>query len=222
MLNLIIKDILIQKKSIIYALLYTAFMSISMSSAFPSGFGLYVMCPMVITYLFITVAVQYDDKNKSEVIINSLPLIRADIVMSKYISTFVFGFLGISCSIFVGFLGNAIGLSMFHGSISLLNIVLVIMSICTFSSIYYPVYFKFGVTKMKIFTIVIFMIFFFVPMNAMNYVIENPNNFFVQRFNYFINNNSSLTINSLAVITGLIFFLISLISSIHIYNNKEF
>ncbi|MBU3073648.1 ABC-2 transporter permease [Clostridium estertheticum] len=222
MVNLIIKDILIQKKTIIYALLYTAFMALSMSSVFPNGFGLYVMSPMVINYLFITFAVQYDDKNKSEVIINSLPLKRHDIVMSKYIATFVYGTLGICCSILVGFIGNAVRLPMFHGSISLLNIILVIMSICIFSSIYYPVYFKFGVAKMKIFTVVIFMIFFLVPMNAMSYVIKNPNNFFVQKFNYFINNTSALTQNSIALTIGLVIFMISLMISIHIYNNKEF
>lgn len=222
MFNLIIKDILIQKKTIIYALLYTLFMSLSMSSVFPNGFGLYVMSPMVINYLFVTFAVQYDDKNKSEVILNSLPLKRDDIVMSKYISTFVFGTLGICCSILVGFIGNAVGLPIFHGSISLLNLVLVIMSICIFSSIYYPVYFKFGVGKMKIFTVVIFMILFFVPMNAMSYVIKNPNNFFVQKFNYFIKNTSTLTQNSIALTIGLIVFMISLMISIHIYNNKEF
>ncbi|MCB2353183.1 ABC-2 transporter permease [Clostridium estertheticum] len=222
MVNLIIKDILIQKKTIIYALLYTAFMALSMSSVFPNGFGLYVMSPMVINYLFITFAVQYDDKNKSEVIINSLPLKRSDIVISKYISTFVFGIIGIICSTLVGTIGNATGRLKFIGSISLWNIVLVIMSICIFSSIYYPVYFKFGVAKMKIFTVVIFMIFFLVPMNAMSYVIKNPNNFFVQKFNYFINNTSTLTQNSIALTIGLIIFMISLMISIHIYNNKEF
>ncbi|MCB2306779.1 ABC-2 transporter permease [Clostridium estertheticum] len=222
MVNLIIKDILIQKKTIIYALLYAAFMFASFSTIFPSGFGLYVMSPIVITYLYITLAVQYDDKNNSEVILNSLPLKRSDIVISKYISTFVFGIIGIICSTLVGTIGNATVHLKFIGSISLLDIVLVIMSICIFSSIYYPVYFKFGVARMKIFTVLIFMIFFIVPMNAMRYVTKNPNNFFVQKFNLFVNNTSSLTINSVVLTIGLIIFMISLMISIHIYNNKEF
>ncbi|MBU3155589.1 ABC-2 transporter permease [Clostridium estertheticum] len=222
MVNLIIKDILIQKKTIIYALLYAAFVFVCFSTIFPNGFGLYVMSPMVITYLYITLAVQYDDKNNSEVILNSLPLKRSDIVISKYMSIFVFGIIGIICSTLVGAIGNATGRLKFIGSISLLDIVLVIMSICIFSSIYYPVYFKFGVAKIKIFTMVIFMIFFFVPMNAMSYVIKNPNNFFVQKFNYFINNTSTLTQNFIALTIGLIIFMISLMISIHIYNNKEF
>jgi len=222
MLNLVIKDILIQKKTIIFALLYAAFVLAFFSTIFPSGFGLYVMSPMIITYLYITFAVQYDDKNNSEVILNSLPLKRSDIVISKYISTFVFGSIGIICSILVDVIGKVTGLSTFIGSISLLNIVLVTSAICIFSSIFYPVYFKFGVAKMKIFTVVIFMIIFFVPMNVISYMSENPNNVFVHEFNLFINNTSSLTINSLCIIIGLIFFMVSLRISIHIYNNKEF
>ena len=56
MLNLIKKDILIQKKTIIFALLYAAFVLAFFSNIFPNGFGLYVMSPMIITYLYITFA----------------------------------------------------------------------------------------------------------------------------------------------------------------------
>jgi len=222
MLNLIIKDILIQKKTIIYALLYTIFMEVSFSSILPSGFGLYVMSPMVITYLFISLAVQYDDKNKSEIILNSLPVKKSDIVIAKYVSTFVFGIVGIISSIIVGFIGNTTGLLIFIGSISTLDIVLVVMSICIFSSIFYPVYFKFGVSRMKIFTVLIFMVLFFVPTSAIDYINQNTNNSLVQKYISFINATSGVTLNSLVLIIALILFLISLMVSIRIYNNKEF
>ncbi|MBW9146607.1 ABC-2 transporter permease [Clostridium sp. CM027] len=222
MLNLIKKDILIQKKTIIFALLYAILASAFFSPILPKGFGLYVLSPMVITYLFITLAVQYDDKNNSEVILNSLPLKRSDIVIAKYISTFAFGLIGIICSTLVGFIGNTTRLTMFIGSISLLDIVLVTMFTCIFSSIFYPVYFKFGVARMKIFTVLIFLVLFFVPSSLIDYIAKNPNNISVQKFTYFVNNTSSLTQNSLALIIGLIFLLISLMISIRIYNNKEF
>ncbi|MGH4121341.1 MAG: ABC-2 transporter permease [Clostridium sp.] len=222
MLNLIIKDISIQKKTLLYALLYTIFASIGFSSMRPNGFGLYVLSPTVITYLFINIAVAYDDKNKSEIILNSLPLKRDDIVISKYISTFIFGIVGIICSILIGFIGKTAGLPMFTRLISLLDIVSVLTSVCIFSSIFFPVYFKFGVARMKIFTVLIFMAFFFVPTSAIDYAIKNPNNIFVHKFNYFVSNTSSLTRNSLVLILGLILFLISLMISIRIYKNKEF
>ncbi|MBZ9607122.1 ABC-2 transporter permease [Clostridium estertheticum] len=220
MLNLIIKDIAIQKKTLLYALLYTIFAPIAFFSMGPSGFGLYVLSPVAITYMFITLAVQYDDKNKSEIALNSLPIKRDDIVISKYISTFVFAILGIVYSIIIGFIGKATGLPMFTRSISLLDVVSVIRSVCIFSSIFFPVYFKFGTIKMKLFNVILLMLITFLPTTIIDYFANNPNNILVQKFTYFINNTSSFTQNSLALITGLIFFLISLIISIRIYNNK--
>ena len=94
--------------------------------------------------MFISFAASYDEKNKSEIILNSLPLKRNDIVIAKYISTFAFSILGIIYSILIGFIGNFIGLSMFTRLISLKDIVLVLTSVCILSSIFFPVYFKFG------------------------------------------------------------------------------
>lgn len=222
MLNLIIKDVVIQKKTILFALFYTIFASISFSSMKPDGFGLYVLAPIVVVYLFITTAVGYDEKNKSEIVLNSLPLKRDDIVISKYISIFIFVIIGIIYSILIGFVGKFTGLPMFNRSISLLDIISTLTSVCMFSSIFFPVYFKFGLVKMKVFNIVLFMLMFFLPTITVQYVIENPNNTLVQKFNYFINNTSNLMQNSLVLILGLICFLVSLLISIRIYNKKEF
>ena len=222
MLNLIIKDIVIQKKTLLYAFLYSVFAPIFFSSIKPSGIGLYVLCPIVTTYFFITYAANYDDKNKSEMVLNSLPLKRSDIVISKYISIFVFVTIGIIYSTLIGCIGKTTGLAIFTGSISLLDIVLVLMGGCIFGAMFFPTYFKFGYVKTRIFNTILFMIIFFVPMNIINYVRSNPNNILVQKFNYFINNTSSLTQDSLALIIGLICFMISLMISIRIYNNKEF
>jgi len=95
MLNLIIKDMIIQKKTFLYVLLYSVFISFAFSSLKPIGVGLYVLNPVITTYFLITYALIYDDKNKSEIILNSLPLSRVDIVISKYISIFVFAAIGI-------------------------------------------------------------------------------------------------------------------------------
>lgn len=222
MFNLIIKDIAIQKKTLLYALLYAIFAPIALSSMGPSSFVLYVLPPMAITYIFISFAASYDEKNKSEIILNSLPLKRHDLVISKYISIFVFAIIGIIYSILIGFIGKATGLPMFDMSISLLDIVLVLTSVCIFSSIFFPVYFKFGYIKMNFFNVVLVMLIIFVPSTAIEYATKNTNNILVQKFNYFINNTSSFTQNSLALIIGLIFFLISLMISIRIYKNKEF
>jgi len=221
MSNLIIKDIAIQKKTLLYSLIYTIFAPIAFFSMGPSGFGLYVLSPIATAYLFITFGASYDEKNKSEIILNSLPLKRNEIVISKYISIFVFAILGIIYSILIGFIGKTAGLSMFTRSISLLDIVLVLVSVCIFSSIFFPVYFKFGFVKMTFFNVILLMLMMILPSIVIEYVNKNPNNILVNKFNYFVNNTSSLIQNSLTLIIGLIFFLISLIISLRIYSNKE-
>ncbi|MBK5241174.1 ABC-2 transporter permease [Clostridium sp.] len=222
MFNLVVKDIAIQKKTLLYTFLYAVFAPIAFFSMNLNGFALYVLPPMATTYMFISFAAKYDEKNKSEIIINSLPVKRDDIVISKYISIFVFATLGLVYSILVGFLGKLTGLSMFDSSISLLHIVLVLASVCIFSSIFFPFYFRFGFIKMNFFNVLLVMLIVFLPATAIEYASSNPNNIFVQKIHYFINTTSSFTQNSLALVIGLIIFLISLMISIHIYNNKEF
>ena len=222
MFNLLIKDIAIQKKTLLYALIYAMIAPIAFFSMAPSGFGLYVLPPMATTYIFISFAVNYDEKNKSEIVLNSLPIKREDIVISKYISVFAFAILGITYSIIIGFIGKFTGLQVFDRSISLLNIVLVLTSVCIFSSIFFPVYFKFGYIKMNFFNVILVMLILFLPSVSIAYATENPNNIFVQKFNYFMSSTSSFTQNSLALFIGLVIFLLSLMISLRIYKNKEF
>lgn len=222
MFNLIVKDILIQKKTLLYALLYTVFLSITFSSLKPSGVGLYILAPIITAYMFINFAASFDEKNNSEIILNSLPLKRDDIVIAKYISIFIFAIIGIIYSMLIGFIGKATGLPMYTVSISFLNIVIIFSSVCIVSSIFFPMYFKFGYTKSIIFNTILFMVIFFLPILAIDYSGSNPNNIFVQKINYFISTTSSFTQNSLAIIVGLIIFLLSLMFSLKIYNNKEF
>jgi len=222
MLNLIIKDILIQKKIFLYVLLCSILLPICFYSFNLVGLVLYVLVPISTTYSFINYGITYDDKNKSEIILNSLPLNRADIVISKYLSIFGFAVIGIIYSIVIGFIGKSAGLSMFTSSISLVNIISVLTSVCIFGAIFFLTYFKFGYMKSRIFNTVIFVAMLFFPMEAIPFATRNPNNILVQKFNYFIVNTSGFMLNSLALIVGLIIFLVSLLISIRIYNNKEY
>jgi ABC-2 type transport system permease protein len=222
MLNLIIKEIAIQKKTLLYTFLYTIFSPFAFFAMGQSDFSLFVLSPLGVTYMFTTFATSYDDKNKSEIVLNSLPLKRNDIVISKYISTLLYAFIGFVYSILIGSIGKATGLPMFTRSISLLDIVFVLTTVCIFSSLFFPAYFKFGFIKTKIFDTLLLMLIVVLPSLAIQYANTNPNNVTVQEINYLITNTSSFTQSSLALITGLILFLISLMISIHIYNNKEF
>ena len=214
MLNLIIKDIVIQKKTFLYAFILAIASSTNFMNPGPNGFILYVFSPIFINYMFINFALSYDDKNKSEIALNSLSIKRNDLVIAKYISIFAFAAIGIIYSIAIAFTGKIVGLSMFTTTITLNNIVTVLICTCIYNSILFPIYFKLGYVKSQIFTVILL----FLIMIAFS----NSNNIVGQKFIQFINNSSSLKLNSLALITSLIFFVISLLISIHIYNNKEF
>ncbi len=222
MIHLVLKDIVIQKKTLIFAFFYTAFVAICFNAMGPNGLALYVVAPIITTYLFISNAVTYDEKNRSEIILNSLPIKRDYIVISKYISIFVFVVIGIIYSIIVGFICKGTGFSPFYNSISLLDFVLVLVSVSIFGSIFFPLYFKFGALKMKLFNLLLCMLLILIPLTSINYSIKYPNNILVKNVNYFINNTSSLPQNFLVLIICLIILLISLMISIRVYKNKEF
>ena len=217
MLHLIIKDILIQKRTFLYALLYTIVASTGFFTMINSSIILYVLSPMAIIYMLITYAASYDDKNKSEFILNSLPLKRNQIVISKYISAFVFAAIGIIYSLTIGFIGSATGI-LLSMSISLSGIVSVLAFTCIFSSIYFPICFKFGGVKANQFILILIMFITFLPLLAF----ANKNNNILQRMYHSIISATSLSLNYMALIVGLIMFIISLMVSLWIYNNKEY
>ena len=218
MFNLVIKDIVIQKKNFLLTFFYTVFFSFTFSSFKPASLGLYVVAPILVCFMFISNAATYDDKNKSELVLNSLPLKRADIVIAKYISVFIYIIISITYSVLIGFIGKTAGLSIYNISISPFNIISVLTSICIFSCIFFPLYFKFGIIKIQMLILIPFMLIFSIIILAINYATKNPNNILVQKFT----NTSVFTQNSLALTIGLIIFLISIMISIRIYKNKEF
>ena len=72
------------------------------------------------------------------------------------------------------------------GSISIVDIILVLISVCIFGAIYFPLYFKFGYMKTKIINMLIFMAMFLLPATAIDYVTKHANNNLVQKVNYIL------------------------------------
>src|SRR5665647_5605 len=92
MVNLVWKDLLILKRSLWLAPLY-AFFAVFAFKAMPDG-GLSA-ATVAVTYMLMFQAFTLDNKNNSEIMLNSLPLIRKDIVLAKYLSVFLYAAFGI-------------------------------------------------------------------------------------------------------------------------------
>lgn len=87
MYHLIKKDFLIQKRQVMLTLLLLVFFSFSLSPMGAAGLSVSILA---ITYMLVFGAGQLEDKNNGDVMLISLPIRRHTIVLSKYVSVYVF------------------------------------------------------------------------------------------------------------------------------------
>jgi ABC-type transport system involved in multi-copper enzyme maturation permease subunit len=194
-----------------------AFNSIS-----PNGGAIYTIAPYSTVYLFVLGSCQIDDKSNSDMIFNSLPLKREDIVFSKYISVFFFAAFGILSSILVGTIGHFIDFANINRFITLNDIIIVLSVGMIFSSIFYPMYFKLGINKMKFVTMFLFLLIMFVPSFISAYVQNHQEDSLVTNLISFFTNTSPSILQALYFIISCIIFLVSILISMGIYKNKDF
>lgn len=218
MLNLILKDILIQKKSFLYALCYGVFIFF----VFPVSLETrYIMGIVAIAYIFISTANQLDDKNKSDVVLNSIPIKRQSIVIAKFFSVGVFYIIGLVTMGVMGAMINIIGTS----SLRLINsndILFSLLCVGLLASIYHPIYFKFGHQGSRILSMFLFLAAFFIPNFLINYLGENEKTILVQRITTLVNDSSWWMFGSLMMLLLLMALLVSAGLSVRVYRNREF
>ena len=92
MFKLVWKDFLILRKVLWYAPIYSFIMAFAFSN---TSAGALSASTIVVSYMLMIQACARDEKNKSEIMLNSLPLRRRDIVLAKYLSVFPYAILGI-------------------------------------------------------------------------------------------------------------------------------
>lgn len=169
MLNLLFKDLLIQKKTFLFALFYIVFMTFIFQNP-PFSVAVYAMGTVAVVYLFITSASAYDEKNKSEVFLNSLPVRRREIVFAKYLAIFLYAALGLAgTSLFVAALNAALP-SFPVGRPGLPDVAGAFAGAVLLGSVYYPLCFKFGALKVRFFHLLLFLLIFFLPSFAVEYL----------------------------------------------------
>ena len=136
MANLVWKDILILKRYLWLAPLY-GFFALFFFRSMP-GVGLSAGSVMV-TYMLMLQAFTLDDKNHSEIMLNSLPLRRRDIVLAKYLSVFLYAALVILFFLLAQGGVTVIGIPISITQISLEEIAGALVAMTVFISIYFPI-----------------------------------------------------------------------------------
>lgn len=158
MFNLIKKDLLLQKKVFLFGIFYTMIIIISFQQI---GSPMSAANVVVLSYIMLQSSCAYDDKNKADILLNSLPLKRNTIVFARYLSTFVFAAITILYYILLTGVIKILKLPIKVYPATFEGIAGAIFALIVLISIYLPIYFKWGYIKSKIFNLIMFFVVFF-------------------------------------------------------------
>jgi hypothetical protein len=221
MINLILKDILILKKIFLIAVFYGIFSVIAFTGSMTAR-GAYMFGGISIAYLLILYSNGYDEKSKSEIIINSLPVRKDSIVIAKYAAVLLFFILGVVITGISGAVITTFNIIPGMRFIKLSDVLGVFISTGLMYSVYYPLYFKYGSLKLKVFNIMLYMLFLFVPNIIVSMIEENPNNNIALKIISIFQRNPAWMLQTFTTIVIMIALIVSMEISIKIYRNKEF
>ncbi|EXY09051.1 ABC-2 transporter permease [Bacillus cereus] len=149
MKQLILKDFIIQWKFLIWYILYPVFFYMALTDTE----NLFIIMSVIITIGATVKTFEADSKNESEVIVNSLPILRKQIVYAKYIVAIIILFISVTVSCFTMGMKNGINLFEFIETTLLASISFILV----YLSFVLPISFWLGYKKTILITIVIFM-----------------------------------------------------------------
>jgi len=228
MFNLVWKDLLSLKRSLWLASLYGVFALF----AFSSLKGVALSAGTIgASYMLLSQACAKDDKNKSELMLNSLPLRRRDIVLAKYLSVFLYATLAILSFLLAQGVVSVIGIPISLTKISLEGIALALVNMIVLISFYYPIYFKLGYLRSNMVGGILFFACFFLPMSAASIMhwfggVGNPafRNIVVliQRVASWLQTQADWQISSYLLALALILMAASVRLSLRFYTRREF
>ncbi|MFD3158119.1 ABC-2 transporter permease [Haloimpatiens sp. FM7330] len=212
------KDFMLSTKVNIFLFIYSIFISIAGITFGKSPGILYIFAMMMFSYISVLYTNGYDDKNNSEIILNSFPLDRKTIVSSKYLSLIFFIILSGFLIVFFTNAAVLLGVKATARTANLWDIIITFNITALFFSIYYPVYFKFGGHKLKLLNNLIYMLIIILPAMASKILKKYYSTDFVQ---WLIN----LSFHQISLVFAgiiLIILFLSLKLSQKIYSSREF
>ncbi|MCR3761200.1 ABC-2 transporter permease [Clostridium felsineum] len=232
MLGFIFKDITIGKRNLIPILLacLTGNLFFIKTPIF-----IYIVVPTVLMYDYISNLSYYDYRYNSEIMFNSLPVNRKEVVLSKYLSSALFFLLGIVVTAIFTMIfrslnvaGKGVGafvsinkwmnLSKFNNIISFeASIFICLLSTIFFVAIYFPIYFKFDFLKVRIIFTIVSIIFSIIPVLILKFIGTST----TYRIVNYINNGSKLIIGVFVFLVSIFIIYISINISIKFYRNKD-
>jgi ABC-2 type transport system permease protein len=154
MLNLVKKDVALTKKTMLFGFIYAAIFAFAFrEAAFTAG-------TIMLTYMLMLTSCAYDDKNRADLMLNSLPVERSTIVVAKYVSILVYAAVAcVECAL-VSLLIRLSGIPLAVQGFNTESFVAMLAVACGFAGVFYPIFFKFGYMKTRFLNVLLFAGFF--------------------------------------------------------------
>lgn len=195
--QLILKDFIIQWKFLIWYILYPVFFYMALTDTE----NLFIIMSVIITIGATVKTFEADSKNESEVIVNSLPILKKQIVYAKYIVAIIILFISVTVGCFTMGMKNGVNLFEFIET----TMVASISFILVYLSFVLPISFWLGYKKTIFITIVIFM----APIVVLEALFQ-------------INLEQIQIYSSLLFIGSICMFIASVFVSVKLYEKREF
>lgn len=162
MINLVLKDLFLQKKMVGLMFLYILLFSFSFKGM--DG-GQFIATLVAVGYMFITTGCAWEDKNKSDVLWNSLPISRRKIVGAKYLSILAYVALTVPAYWLTSLVIDLVSLPLTTVPITILDVTSGTLVLVLISSIYLPIFFALGYTKSRYWNMFMFLGIFFLALS---------------------------------------------------------
>lgn len=221
MLFLLKKDLLIQKKSFLFLLFYSIFMLIVFNNPVFENM-IYIMGMISAVYFFLVTASFEDERNKSEIILNSLPLCRSQLVLAKYLSVFAYILIGAVFFVVIGLLFQLPAIPYKPRSINAMDLLAAVLLVSIYVSIYFPLHFQFGASALRLFNVIFFLAFFFMPRYLVNLYLAHKETEAVRFLSSFFLEQSPLFPAAVIIVVTLMLLTGSFLISRKIYLRREF
>ncbi|EEL38707.1 MULTISPECIES: ABC-2 transporter permease [Bacillus] len=195
--QLILKDFIIQWKFLIWYILYPIFFYMALTDTE----NLFIIMSVIITIGATVKTFEADSKNESEVIVNSLPILRKQIVYAKYIVAIIILFISVIVGCFTMGMKNGVNLFEFIETTMVASISFILI----YLSFVLPI--SFWLAYKKAIFITLFMLI--APTAICTMFFE-------------INLEQIQLYNSLLFVSSICMFIVSAFVSMKLYEKREF
>lgn len=154
MVTLVLKELLVQKKVLVFAVLYPAIFAFAFQNL---GEQQPLAIIVAVGYMCVMFSGAWDEKCGADKLWNSLPVRKIQIVGAKYLAVVAYGLVTTAITWVILSVLSLAGFSGIVANVTILNAVLGIAAVLLFASLYLPFYFAFGYMKSRMLNILVML-----------------------------------------------------------------